>query len=160
LLTTDITAYEISSTISSTRGGGGAVAVVPGDSNTPEKIRYTPASGFDGTDTITYTFTVGPNGSNGRVISMNLLLSHQNRPPSPSATPLSSNRLSRSPIVSAPETLSNTLVVDLSTLRRSSPLPLTQRSSPPSSSPSSVVLVILLLTLRPKLSSRTSSTSF
>jgi hypothetical protein len=53
----DITAYTIGTV--DTTGTKGAVAVVT-SAGVPDQLKYTPASGFTGKDTFTYTFLVTP----------------------------------------------------------------------------------------------------
>jgi hypothetical protein len=55
----DITDYAIASG-DVTKPTNGAVIVVAGDATNPAQIKYTPASGFTGTDTFKYAFKVTP----------------------------------------------------------------------------------------------------
>jgi hypothetical protein len=56
----DMTDYKIDSSSSGlTQPSDGTVVVDLGDTDTPDKLTYTPDSGFTGADTFTYAFTVG-----------------------------------------------------------------------------------------------------
>jgi hypothetical protein len=62
----DMSLYAIDSTTGLTQPSDGTVVVVTGDADTPDQLKYTPDSGFTGTDTFTYKFTVGAKTSGSK----------------------------------------------------------------------------------------------